>query len=220
MLAGPIEGHLNKFYKFAADHEPHWVVCAGDYGIWVDPYLMDNKIKQYVAADFAGIYLRLMPQIKIPTLTIAGAHDDNKWLARRVATGNLDILDNVSYLAQGYKTTIGWDSPIRVTGFGKVYSEQTWKGEVSKKSHRHYTRAEVERACSSGPTDILVLYEHIDSPGIRNIIFATRPKLILAANRPRQKEYNEVQNIPIINLERGHTKIVEWDSFLQRISKQ
>lgn len=211
LLAGPVEGNLEEFYSAAEKLKPHWITCTGDFGIWVDPKLIENNVKQYIKTEFAVYYLGLNKKpINIPTLTIAGAHDDNIWLSRRVASGNLDILNNVAYLAQGYKTVIGWENNLRVTGLGKVYSAQTYQGNPSPKAYRHYTRHEVERACSSGPTDLLIIYEHIDSPGLRNIVFATRPKLILTPEFPRQKRYKSVQGIPIISLARGETKLVEW----------
>jgi hypothetical protein len=123
---------------------------------------------------------------------------------------NTEVLSNVHWLAQGYRTTIGWDVPIRVTGLGRAYSEATYNEQYSKRSYRHYTRHDIERACSSGPTDLLVLYEHLDSPGLRNVIFATRPKLILTVEHPNRKVYEEVQGTPVISLGRQCVTLLEY----------
>jgi hypothetical protein len=217
LLSGAIQGNLNSFYAKVKEQNPHWVVCSGDYGIFPDPKQMDRASKKHAANDFAKHYIGVCAApINIPTLTIAGAHDDNRWLDQRKSSGDTEILSGVHWLAQGYKTTIGWDSVLRVTGLGRVYSESTYQGVKTKKSHRHYTRHDIERACSSGPTDLLVIYEHLDCPGIRNTIYATRPKLILSAEHPSSKLYWEVQGIPVITLGKFQTKMIEWkeDKFI------
>ncbi len=215
LLSGPIEGYLDLFYEYAALREPHWVVCVGDYGIWNDTQKMDRAARKHGGTDFAKHYIGLAQvPIIIPTLTMAGAHDDNRWLQQRASVNNMEILNNVHWLSQGYRTTIGWDVSLRVTGLGRVYSESTYRGERTRRSHRHYTRQDVERGCSSGPTDLLVVYEHLDAPGIRNLIFATRPKLILNFTRPNRKTYKEVQGIPVIQLGKSECKLVEWKDSL------
>ena len=98
-----------------------------------------------------------------------------------------------------------------MTGLGRAYSEATFSGIPGKKSHRHYTRHDVERACSSGPTDLLVVYESLDEPGIRNVIFATRPKLIVTTARANQKKYETIQGFPVVSLGRHETRMVTWE---------
>lgn len=211
LLFGPIQGNLSSFYKHAAEFEPHWAVSCGDYGIWPDPHKMDKASKKHTAHEFSKYYVGAIPTpISIPTLITTGAHDDNQFLEHRKSTGNLEILRNVHWLAQGNKTNIGWDETLRVTGLGRVYSESTYAGEKKKRSHRHYTRHDIERGCSSGPTDLLIVYEHLDAPGIRNLIFATRPKLILNLDRPARKTYEEIQGIPVIQLGKFESKLVEY----------
>jgi hypothetical protein len=213
LLAGPVEGYMNVLFADAKKEEAHWIVCAGDFGIWPDPQRMDRASKKYAATDFSKRYVGANPSpITIPVLTVAGSHDDNRWLNHRQSANNTEILNNVHWLAQGYRTTIGFDEPegIRVTGIGRAYSEATFNGDRGKKSHRHYTRRDVERACSSGPTDLLVLYEHLDSPGLRNVIYATRPKLIVTVSQVNRKVYDAVQDTPVVTLDRYDTKVVEW----------
>jgi hypothetical protein len=213
LLTGPIEGHIDAFYAHAREQKPNWVISAGDFGVWPDPHRMDKASRHHAEDDFAKHYVGVMKEpIMIPTLLIAGVHDDHKWLEYRRSVNNTEILANVHWLAQGFRTEIGWDNePFRVTGLGRAYSEATYKGEVGKRSHRHYTRQDVERACSSGPTDLLVIYEHLDAPGIRNIIFATRPKLIINAKHPNRGIYHEIQNTPVIQLGRMESKLVTWE---------
>lgn len=212
LLSGPVEGYLNTLFSNATEAGAHWVVCAGDFGIFPDPQRMDRAARKHAGTDFAkryvGTYAR---EIKIPVLTVAGVHDDNRWLNHRQSVDNTEILSNVHWLAQGYRTVIGFDGPpLRVTGMGRAYSESTYNGEGGKRAHRHYTRRDVERACSSGPTDLLVLYEHLDAPGIRNIVYATRPKLILNVAHPNRQEYTEIQGTPVISLGRGSSRLIQW----------
>ena len=211
-LAGPVEGHLDRLFDAGKADEAAWIVSCGDFGIYPDPARMGRAARAYGGKEFARRYVGADPrEIRIPVLTVAGVHEDHRFLKERVAANNTQILSNVHYLANGYRTTIGFDGPAcRVTGLGRAYSEATYRGEYSKKSYRHYTRHDVERACSSGPTDLLVLYEHPDAEGLRNVIFATRPQLILTVARPNRPIHSEIQGIPVVSLGRGATQAVSW----------
>jgi hypothetical protein len=211
-LAGPAEGHLDRLFDAGKADEAAWIVCAGDFGVWPDPMRRDRAARQHGGNEFASRYVGSDSRlIKIPVLTVAGVHEDHRFLKERIAANNTEILSNVHYLANGYRTTIGFDGPAcRVTGIGRAYSEATYRGEYHKKSHRHYTRHDVERACSSGPTDLLVIYEHLDAEGLRNVIFATRPQLILTVAHPNRPVHAEIQGIPVISLGRGATQAVSW----------
>lgn len=214
LLSGPVEGHIEQLYKNAEDSKVQWVVAAGDFGIWPDPGRMDRAARRYHNKEFAHRYVGSDPRpINIPILTIAGAHDDNRWLNHRQIVNNTEILNNVHWLAQGYRTQIGFEIdqvPCRVTGLGRAYSEVTYNGESNRRSHRHYTRRDVERACSSGPTDLLIIYEHLDAPGLRNVIYATRPKLILNVQHPNRKWHLKVQGIDVFSLGRHDNAIINW----------
>ena len=212
-LCGPIEGALDDFYGDIEGSGVQWVVCAGDLGIWPDPARMDKASKKYAATDFAKRYVGITNKvIRIPMLTISGVHDDHKWLAQRKSADNTEILSNVHWLANGYRTVIGHETAVRVTGMGRAYSEATYGGNFGPKSHRHYTRRDIERGCSSGPTELLVIYEHLDAPGIRNLVYATRPKLILNAEHRPLKTYHEIQGIPVIQLGKHEYKTVTWEN--------
>jgi hypothetical protein len=206
LLSGPIEGHLESFYKGLSTENQKWVVCSGDLGIYPDTAVMSRAAKKHAGTDFSKMYVGALSPATVPTLTISGVHDDHRWVDQRWKYNNTEILHRVHWLANGYRTTIGWDEAIRVTGFGKAYSPRSYD---QKRAWRHYTRKEVERACSSGPTDLLVIYEHLDAPGIRNIIYATRPKRIFATLHNNRKHYHEIQGIPIIQLRRHETMTVD-----------
>ena len=218
LLAGASEGFLNPLFDAVEHSQAAWLVSCGSFGAWPDPARMDRASRQHGGTEFAKMYVGAISRpLRFQVVFISGPHEDHRFLEERKAVDNTEVLDNVHHLAQGYKTLIGQHGPpCRVTGFGKVYSEATYAGEYSKRSRRHYTRHDQERACSSGPTDLLVLHPHIDDPGVRNIIFATRPKLILAAAHPNREALAEVQGVPVVTLGRTESRLVEWkdDAFV------
>jgi hypothetical protein len=213
ILAGPIDGKIKNFYQVLKDYPPNmWVLCTGDFGIWPDPARIDRGTRQNTGAgDFAQLYLNGYSAPK-QTLFVAGVHEDHKWLKHRFFSRNLQLISNLHWLANGNKTTIGdMDNVIRITGFGKVYSKATFRGQLNKKSYRHYTRNEFEKACSSGPTDILLLHEKPENEIIRKIVFATRPKLIVHSTRESFEEY-EFMGTKTIGLPKNYVKVeeLEW----------
>jgi hypothetical protein len=212
-LAGPAEGHLKDLFNEAKEQEANWIICAGDFGIFPDPARRDRASKKHVVSEFADRYSGVInEEIRIPVLTISGVHEDHQFLAHRKSVDNTEILSNVHWLANGYRTVVGLHGPpMRVTGLGRAYSEATYHGNYSKRSKRHYTRHDIERACSSGPTDLLVVYENLDAEGIRNMVFATRPQLILTVDHPNRPIYPEVQGIPVVTLGRRATRAIKWE---------
>ena len=147
--------------------------------------------------------------VPVPTLSISGVHEDHKWLSAR---DNMELVPNLFWLINGYKTTIGdLKDSIRVTGLGKAFSDATYNYKYNRRSFRHYSRKEVERACFSGPTDILLLYETPDSPGLDHLIFATRPKLICYTHKEQHKNIEEIQGIPVLGLKRDERIFIDFD---------
>ena len=191
---GAIDGDF-AIYEKLKEHSLDWVLCTGDYGVWPDATKLDRATRlKNPNQTFNKIH-----SIPIPTLFVSGVHEDHEWLHNQYLNKNSRVKENSFWLANGFKTNIGdLDNVIRVTGFGKVYSEKTYKGEYHKKSKRHYTRNELQRGCSSGPTEILLLHDSPDSPGIRNLIFATRPKLILHSSKKFNKQ--TIQQTPCYGL--------------------
>jgi hypothetical protein len=215
LLAGPSEGFLHPLFDCAEAAEASWIVSCGDFGAWPDPARMDRASRQHGGKDFARMYVGADPRpISVPVVFISGVHEDHRFLEERKAVNNTEVLSNVHWLANGYRTVIGQHGPIdcRVTGLGKAYSEATYRGEYGKRSRRHYTRHDQERACSSGPTDLLVLYPHIDDPGIRNVAYAVRSKLILTVRHLNRPVYEEIQGTPVISLGRAETCLIEWNN--------
>jgi hypothetical protein len=216
LFAGAIQGDIQDFQDKAKSVDAQWIVTPGDFGAWPDPRRMDRAAKKYCSDEFAKRYVGADPrEIRTPVLFTAGVHEDHRFLAERYAADNTEVLSNVHYLANGYRTTIGFEidqPPCRVTGLGRVYSENSYNGVYGPNSKRHYTRHQIERACSSGPTDLLLLYDHIDAPGLRNLIYATRPKLILNAAHTNRNPYDEVQKTPVITLGRRETRVVQWEN--------
>lgn len=194
-VAGAIDGDIVKFYE-EVDKIPgplDWILCTGNFGVWPDRNRIDKatRLKGKVG-DFAKLYVSgwIAP---VPLIFVAGSHEDHRWLKHRESRGDLEILPGITYLVQGNKTTIGKDEEIlRVTGLGKVYSYKTFNWtRRTRKFYRHYTRNELNRACASGPTDILITHEapngisiggfESKADGIRNLIYATQPKLVIHA---------------------------------------
>jgi hypothetical protein len=122
----------------------------------------------------------------------------------------MEVLSNTHWLANGYRTMIGGhEEQLRVTGFGKVYSERTFQGQYTSKSKRHYTRTEFEKACSSGPTDVLMLHEAPGNDVTRRLIFATRPKIIIHSYY-KEKEPYLFMDTPTLALAPGQYIFVEY----------
>lgn len=204
-VTGPIDGNIENTYK-RVPKDVNWMLCTGEFGIWPDPKRIDRATRlKGNKQEFARLYINgwIVP---IPTIFVAGVHEDHRWLdEQKKFPEGLQILDNLHWLMNGYKTIIGdAEKEIRVTGLGKVYSEATFNGRWNKKSHRHYTRRELERGCSSGPTDILLLHENPMNPSnpVRNLIYATRPKLIFHSSKELIVE--EIQGITVVGVPKGH----------------
>jgi len=179
---GPVKGRIEATLKHIQSHNipVDWLICTGSFGVWPDPAKLDRATRQREGSgDFARWYVQ-GPENRLQTLFVSGVHEDHDWLRDRLQIGNMEVLSNIHWLANGYKTVIGdADVQVRVTGFGKVFSASTFSGRYSGKSKRHYTRKEFERACSSGPTDILLLHEPPGNEWTRRLVFATRPKIIV-----------------------------------------
>jgi len=216
LLAGEIDGKIIDFYEKIKIHTPEWVLCTGSFGTWPDKAKVDRGTRQHVGVgDFPRLFASGFNNA-VQTVYVSGVHEDHSWLKQRQAAQNMEVLPNIHWLATGYRTNIGnWDENIRITGFGKVYSEQTFNGVQGKRSNRHYTRPEFEKACSSGPTDIILFHERPDNKLTRQIIFATQPKLIVFSNRTA--ELTKIMGIQAIGLSKS--EIYMFDTRLLKINK-
>lgn len=217
LLAGEIDGKIVDFYDKIKVHAPEWVLCTGSFGTWPDPRRVDRGTRQSVGAgDFASLYVKGFNNA-VQTVYISGVHEDHAWLKKCQASRQMEVLSGIHWLATGYKTNIGnWDENIRITGFGKVYSESTFNGNIGKRSHRHYTRPEFEKACSSGPTDILLFHEKPTNKAAHQIIFATQPKLIVySAN---SAEVETIMGTKAIGL--GKSEVYIFDTKFLKIKEK
>ena len=211
-VVGPVLGRIEEALKGIQRHRIpiDWLLCTGSFGVWPDHAKLDRATRQREGSgDFARWYLQ-GPENRLQTLFVSGVHEDHDWLKNRLQIGNMEVLSNIHWLANGYKTIIGdHETQLRVTGFGKVYSESTFNGQFTNKSKRHYTRQEFEKACSSGPTDILMLHEPPGNEWTRRLIFATRPKIIVHSGRKVQEPY-VFMDTPTLSLSQGEYQFLEY----------
>jgi hypothetical protein len=190
-----------------------WNLCPGSMGIWPDPFYIDRHARKYAGMEFSDLYLA-QSQIPHNLLFVRGAHEDHFWLRRRREAGvGLELIPGLFWLADGYQTIL--HENMRVTGLGGVYSPQYYDEEEGWKTKlRAYRRRQVEKACSSGQTDVLLIHEHPKAVGIKEIVFATRPQLIIYPSK--DGEYHDAnpfkkEGIQCCGIPRGHDPVpFEW----------
>ena len=197
LFAGPIHGRLKQLYTSAARLEEElgesisWILQTGDLGVWPDPSRIPRSVRRRGAeSQFASMYLKEQ-EVPIPTLFVAGIHEDHAFLNYKCSQGKMEILPGLHYLMPGFSTVIGdQEEKVSVVGVGKSYSPQVYNGKSTKglKAVRHYARRDIERACSQGLIDILLSYEApaganlganliSSAEGLQKVAFAVRPKI-------------------------------------------
>lgn len=208
-FAGDCFGEIRRMYDAVLDLEASlgvqadWVLQVGNLGVWPDPKRADRATKRGGAGDFASLYLSDSPAPR-PTVFISGKHDDHRWMNERYQLCQMELCPNLSWLVNGYQTTIGRDEEkLRVLGLGKVFSPSSYtnskRGNPSKR-FSHYTLNEVQRACAQGPVDLMITHEAphgaklgrymSEAEGIAKVCFATRPKLLVHGHYDYSKEYD------------------------------
>lgn len=205
-----VDGHFAEAEKSLYGTGISWALCPGSMGIWPDPYYVSGKAKQWAGTDFSKRYLH-QDSMKYPFLFVRGAHEDHFWLKRRREAGvGLELLPGLTWLVDGYKTCLQED--LRVTGLGGVYSPKYYDSKEGWKTKlRGYRRSQVEKACSSGPTDILLIHEHPTAEGISSIVFATRPKLIIYPAKDGYYHDEEVLGVRAVGcVESTPYTLFEW----------
>ncbi len=228
-VAGDIFGRIRELYErvFALEAKlgvrADWVLQTGNFGVFPDPVRADAHVRRKGALDFVDLYYK-KEGVPRPTLFVEGAHEDHDWLSLKKSRGELELIPNLHLLWNGFQTRIG-DSrtDVSVVGLGKVYSEKTYRSlekRPEKRALRHYTRGEVERACSQGPTDILLLHQAghgqrvgpflSNSEGISKITFAVRPRLILHGAYNISSVYKDEQGTPSLSLAQGEVRAIAW----------
>lgn len=214
-VVGAVNGAIREMYSAIEDleieigQEIDWVICTGSLGVWPDPERVDRGTRKHGdAGDFAKLYINSDPVPK-PTLFISGKHEDHRWLEGRKDKVQMELIPGLHWLVNGYKTTIGTtDVQLTITGLGKVFSPATYSNVElpTRRRVRHYTRREVERACSAGPTDIVLTHEaplgsvlgkyKSNAKGIASICYATQPKMLITGSSMKDmpSTYSTYQN--------------------------
>lgn len=228
-VAGDIHGQIFNLYKKVKQIETEikqscdWILQTGNFGLFPSNARLDKQTRLRGTPDFELIYSekRVIPK---QTLFISGKHEDHQWLEMKMQKGELEILQNLNWLVNGNRTHIGDnENQVSVCGLGKVFSPNSYSGEdLNKKSRSHYTRKEVERACSQGPTDILITHQagHGEkignfvstSEGINKICYALRPKLHIHSGYNKSLSYTNKLQIPTISLANNEIVVLEWNS--------
>lgn len=186
-------GQINNLYNRVSDKisdigkEPDWIIHVGSFGIWPDPKRVDRATRlKGLETDFHKYYLTSTP-VPYKTLVLPGKHEDHRWLNTMFRRQYLELLPNLHHLVSGHiKVLANENEQFKILGLGKVYSPNSYEGNFDKrKSICHYTRQEVEKACSRGPIDIFVSAEAgygckfgnliSQAQGINNIVWAGRP---------------------------------------------
>ena len=217
---GPIHGDFS-FIRKNYSPTPDWLILIGSIGAWPDPNIVDNATRKYGAGEFSKLYYE-HTQFPIQTLFISGPHEDHNWLHRRTLNGNLDILPNLTYLKNGYKTTIGNTlNTVSIIGVGKTYSKKHNKN--NKPNTRYYTEKDVQTACANGPTDILISHTGLfneqygnykcAAKGLKQIIYATRPALFVHSGFNCFKEYLFLDT-KCFSLKKYQSLTLDWNNNL------
>lgn len=226
---GEIDGKILDAYRRIFDKEKElgiiasWIICPGSMGIWPDFKHVDRATRTH--SDVGDFYKLYYEQWTAPRnmLFISGAHEDHLWLNRKWKTKDTQLLGNFWYLNNGYQTTIG----PTITGLGKVYSPNAYEGIQHPKNLKYYTRKEIEKACSIGPTDILLSHQgplgevfgnkKSNSEGIKSIIYATRPKIVIHSGYGFSKTY-DCLNTRCISLDKMEIVVLKWDYKLKNLT--
>ena len=228
---GEVEGRILSLYNKISHIEKErgihcdWILCTGSFGVWPDYKWIDRSTRvNGDPGDFSSLYLNQWVAPR-QTLFVSGPHEDHFWLHRQFLNKNTQVLGNVYHLVNGYQTSIG----LNITGLGKVFSPRAYHKKIDynrphSKLWRYYTYNEVQNACSVGPTDILLCNQAplgvnlnkktSNAEGIKSVIYATRPKLVLHASMGVQTTY-ECLGSTVLSLNRDSIVPIEFnqDSF-------
>jgi hypothetical protein len=223
-LIGAVNGNLKQMYNWInttaqIPQYPDWIICVGSLGCFPDPQRIDRATKKRGVGDFPELYLH-QKNMPINTLFVEGPHEDHLWLDRRARSGYLDVLPNCTLLRNGNKTSIGSvEETLDVVGLGKPFSPKVFRDPGANTQKKYYTRSEVERACAAGPVDILVAHEGVygenyggrrcEAIGLKKIVYATRPKLIVHGHYNFSRIYKTLDT-PTISLANGEVVIMEY----------
>lgn len=208
---------------------PDWVFHVGSLGVWPDPKHTDHATREKgTQTDFHEWYLRSRP-MPWPTLFVPGKHEDHRWLEVKYQQGYFELLPNLYYQPNGFARVIECTGMrLSVVTLGGVFSPIIYKGERKrKKTYCHYTRRDVEKACSAGPVEVFLTTEAgyksrvgpyvSQAAGINNVCFATRPRIMAHGHYNVSTTYhNPVTETYTIGLEYGEVRPYAWDGAIFR----
>jgi hypothetical protein len=196
-VVGSVYGSLEETYAKLSGKYIHWVLSTGNYGVWPDPVRADRQARTTGVGDFLA-YLVGQKRIPIPTLMVGGRHEDHVWIKRLIKHGDGELIENLHYLVNGNTTFL--DSPdtsLTVLGLGGTYSPTPNPG------NGHYTLKDVQKACTSGPVDIMLTHEGPDgevfgnhtsgAKGLNKICFATQPRVLFHGKYAETQYYTTKQ---------------------------
>lgn len=217
VLLGSIFGEIDRIYDNldrAYNGRIDWVLSTGNFGIWPDPLRADKPSRKQ-PGDFLD-YLVGKKNLPFPTLMVAGKHEDHLWLDRKVKIGEGELIYNLHFLVSGNHTFIeDINSHIKIVGIGGTYSPEPKRG--------NYKTADIQKACASGPMDIVLSHEAPDrvqlgrfvstAKGINKVCFATQPKLIVSGKINYQAPYTANQtHTPGLNISHRNFTMIEIDN--------
>ena len=228
-IAGDTHGEITALYERIFKLEERlgitadWVLQTGNLGVWPDPNRIDRATRNHGGdVDFFRYYLesRAVPR---PTVFVAGKHEDHRWMNFRFSKGQLELLPNLHWLLNGYRTHISNEEDVSVVGLGKVFSPVSYISSITPKGKAlsHYRKAEIDKACAHGPTDILLCHEAGHgtklggrmsvSEGINKLCWALRPKVMIHGHYNESKVYkNENTGTPTISLAFGEVRVLKY----------
>lgn len=224
-FVGAANGQLKLLYNWVQTGDqtlpkPDWVVCVGSFGCFPDPQRVDRATRKHGVGDFPELYLK---QTTMPyqTLFVEGPHEDHLWLENRTRQGLFNVLPNCTILRNGNKTTIGsYEHNLDILGLGRPFSSKIFKEPWKNSKEKYYTRNHIEQACTAGPIDVLITHEGVygerygnkkcEAQGVKKIIYATRPKLLVHGHYDYSKQY-KVLDTPAYSLKTGEVLVMEYD---------
>jgi len=217
-IVGSLYGQLDKFYDELSKNPSgvDWVISTGNFGVWPDPLRASRQARN--SPDGPGNFIDYLVgkrTIPIPTLMVAGKHDDHLWIHRMVRQGYGELCFNLHFLVNGNTTLLETtEDSIKVLGLGGTYSPNPWTLEGN------YTMDHVRTACAAGPVDVLLAHEGPDgesfgnvlssAKGINKICYATRPRLLAHGKYRDSRVYRTKQtDTPALCLGNQSYSIVE-----------
>lgn len=208
----------------AIDKPPDWVFHVGSLGVWPDPKHTDHATRASgIETDFHEFY-HGRKRIPYPMLFAPGRHEDHRWLELMYQKGYFEIVPNLHRMPSGFARTLDAKGvQLSVLTLGGVFSPVIYRGaKKRKRTWCHYTKRDVEKACSAGPVDLLLTTEagygcrigdfQSQAAGINNVCFATRPRLHVHGHYDVSQNYrNPVTETRALSLSYGQVVACEWD---------